>query len=242
MSESNQSNLKAPTRKAFHFPKGVDEAAAPAKGARAAVKKGTAAPADTGVTKAAKAEKAANAVKSSAVQVAVEASTKKSAAKKAADSKTVPKKGVAGKAAVDKTKGGKAAPGKASSGKSATDKAASGKATASGATAKKPAAPKAARAIAADAKSDVLNAGAAAGEKTKREKKEKVVRDSFTMPKSDYAKIATLKQKCLDEGIHVKKSELLRAGLALLDAVPAKRLVAAIAELEAVKTGRPANS
>ena len=78
--------------------------------------------------------------------------------------------------------------------------------------------------------------------KDKRAKKEKVVRDSFTMPKSDYAKIATLKQKCLDEGVHVKKSELLRAGLALLEAASAKRLVAVVADLEAVKTGRPANS
>ncbi len=114
--------------------------------------------------------------------------------------------------------------------------------TADKAAVKKPAAAKAASTVAADAKSDVPNTSAVASEKTKREKEEKVVRDSFTMPKSDYAKIAALKQKCLDEGVHVKKSELLRAGLALLDTASAKRLVAAIAELEAVKTGRPANS
>jgi hypothetical protein len=72
--------------------------------------------------------------------------------------------------------------------------------------------------------------------------KEKVVRDSFTMPKSDYAKIAELKQRCLDAGLSVKKSELLRAGLNLLAVSPAKRLIAAVQELEAVKTGRPAKS
>ena len=77
--------------------------------------------------------------------------------------------------------------------------------------------------------------------KVKRVKKEKVVRDSFTMPKSEYAKIATLKQKCQDNGVRVKKSELLRAALAMLDAAPDKRLVAAIKALETVKTGRPAN-
>jgi hypothetical protein len=56
-----------------------------------------------------------------------------------------------------------------------------------------------------------------AEQKAKRLKKEKVVRDSFTMPKSDYEKLAALKQKCLDAGVAVKKSELLRAGLLLLE-------------------------
>ncbi|HEY3596230.1 MAG TPA: hypothetical protein VGL08_01750 [Paraburkholderia sp.] len=79
-------------------------------------------------------------------------------------------------------------------------------------------------------------------EKARRPKKDKVVRDSFTMPKSDYEKIAELKQRCLEAGVSVKKSELLRAGLDLLIASSAKRLVATIAELDAVKTGRPARS
>jgi hypothetical protein len=78
--------------------------------------------------------------------------------------------------------------------------------------------------------------------KTKRARKEKVIRDSFTMPKSDYEKIAVLKQKCLEAGVPVKKSELLRAGLTLLEAIPVKRLMAAIAALETVKTGRPKQS
>jgi hypothetical protein len=76
--------------------------------------------------------------------------------------------------------------------------------------------------------------------KEKRAKKEKVVRDSFTMPKADYDRIATLKQRCLEAGVSVKKSELLRAGLQLLEASSAQRLAAAIAALETVKTGRPA--
>jgi hypothetical protein len=77
--------------------------------------------------------------------------------------------------------------------------------------------------------------------KGKRPKKEKVVRDSFTMPKSDYAKIASLKQKCHENGVRVKKSELLRAALAMLDAAPAEQLLATVKELETVKTGRPSN-
>ncbi|GLU34340.1 hypothetical protein Busp01_41820 [Trinickia caryophylli] len=79
-------------------------------------------------------------------------------------------------------------------------------------------------------------------EKPKRAKKEKVVRDSFTMPKSDYERIAKLKQKCLDAGVAVKKGELLRAGLQALDAIPIKRLLAAVSSVETVKTGRPAKS
>ncbi|WP_375507422.1 hypothetical protein [uncultured Caballeronia sp.] len=79
-------------------------------------------------------------------------------------------------------------------------------------------------------------------EKPKRAKKEKVVRDSFTMPKSDYDKIAALKQKCLANGVHVKKGELLRAGLLILEAANIEQLTAAVAAVETVKTGRPVKS
>lgn len=78
--------------------------------------------------------------------------------------------------------------------------------------------------------------------KAKRAKKEKVVRDSFTMPKSDYEKIAALKLKCQEGGVAVKKSELLRAGLQMLEAASPKRLLAAVSAVEQVKTGRPAKS
>ena len=83
---------------------------------------------------------------------------------------------------------------------------------------------------------------AAGTAKAKRAKKDKVIRDSFTMPKADYERIAQLKRKCLEAGVAVKKSELLRAGLQLLDSASSRRLVAAISALEAVKTGRPASS
>jgi hypothetical protein len=76
-------------------------------------------------------------------------------------------------------------------------------------------------------------------EKAKRNKKEKVVRDSFTMPKSDYEKIAALKQKCLSNGVHVKKGELLRAGLLILEKATVEQLIGAVGAVETVKTGRP---
>jgi len=95
---------------------------------------------------------------------------------------------------------------------------------------------------AAAAVAEATPADAAPEEKSKRAKKEKVVRDSFTMPKSDYAKIAHLKEACLEAGISVKKSELLRAGLLLLASVPIKQLLSAVSAVETVKTGRPAKS
>ena len=67
----------------------------------------------------------------------------------------------------------------------------------------------------------------------------KVVRDSFTMPQSDYAKIGELKQLCIKNGLHVKKSELLRAGLQALGKMSATQLKSVMSGLEQIKTGRP---
>lgn len=69
--------------------------------------------------------------------------------------------------------------------------------------------------------------------------KKKVVRDSFTMPQDDYAMLAALKQSCLKTGLHVKKSELLRAGLHALGKLTAAQLKSAVGKLEQIKTGRP---
>ncbi len=73
----------------------------------------------------------------------------------------------------------------------------------------------------------------------KAENKVKVVRDSFTMPQADYALISALKQKALKAGVHVKKSELLRAGLQALDRLSVGQLRRHVADLEKIKTGRP---
>ncbi len=66
-----------------------------------------------------------------------------------------------------------------------------------------------------------------------------MVRDSFTMPQADYDLIAALKEKTLKAGLHVKKSELLRAGLIALDKLNAAQLKRAMTGLEKIKTGRP---
>jgi hypothetical protein len=79
--------------------------------------------------------------------------------------------------------------------------------------------------------------------KLKKEKKPeikvKVVRDSFTMPQTDYELIAEVKQKALKAGLHVKKSELLRASLQTLSKLSVVQLKRAISGLEKIKTGRP---
>lgn len=66
-----------------------------------------------------------------------------------------------------------------------------------------------------------------------------LVRDSFTMPEQEYAVLAEVKGACLRAGIDVKKSELLRIGVALLGQVDIATLKAVLAALPQLKTGRP---
>jgi len=68
---------------------------------------------------------------------------------------------------------------------------------------------------------------------------DKVIRASFTMPQSDYAKIVELKQACLKEGIQVKKSELIRVGLHALCKLSSAQLKKEIAQIARIKVGRP---
>ena len=88
-------------------------------------------------------------------------------------------------------------------------------------------------------KSAVKAAPQPAMKKAKKEHKVKVVRDSFTMPQSEYQKIAEIKAACLKAKMHVKKSEVLRAGLKLLAELNATKLTQVLNNLEKIKTGRP---
>jgi hypothetical protein len=69
--------------------------------------------------------------------------------------------------------------------------------------------------------------------------KPKLVRDSFTMPRGDFALIAVLKDRALGFKRPAKKSELLRAGLHALAALDDAQLQAALDELTPLKAGRP---
>jgi len=69
--------------------------------------------------------------------------------------------------------------------------------------------------------------------------KAKVIRDSFSFPEEDYLKISALKKACLAAGIHIKKGEILRAGLHLLTQLNLDELKQAVEQVEKVQTGRP---
>lgn len=75
--------------------------------------------------------------------------------------------------------------------------------------------------------------------KDAKAKKPKLVRDSFTIPKDEYAVIETLKQRATALGQPVKKSELLRAGLKVLALLSDSALRSAIQAVPSIKTGRP---
>jgi len=77
---------------------------------------------------------------------------------------------------------------------------------------------------------------AAAAPKTKA----KLVRDSFTIPKAEYAVLGELKQRATTLQRHAKKGELLRAGIALLSTLSDKAFLAALDAVPSLKTGRPA--
>lgn len=74
-------------------------------------------------------------------------------------------------------------------------------------------------------------------EKTSKPKKMKLLRDTFTMPENEYAQLTDLKKRCVQAGVQVKKSELLRAGLLGLLALPESAVIDAIAKLKKPEFG-----
>ena len=77
-------------------------------------------------------------------------------------------------------------------------------------------------------------------EKAPKARKQKLVRDSYAMPEAEYGRIGELKKRMAALGCEVKKSELLRGGLAALAALDDTALKAMMATVERIKTGRPA--
>lgn len=95
---------------------------------------------------------------------------------------------------------------------------------------------------AAPAAAPATPAAAAPAAVEAKPKKPKLVRDSFTVPKDEYAAIDGLKLRAAQQGHVVKKSELLRAGLKLLSSLDDKQLMAALQAVPSIKTGRPAKT
>lgn len=90
------------------------------------------------------------------------------------------------------------------------------------------------------AKAPVVKKQAAAPAKPLKDKKVKVVRDSFTIPKTELIQIVEMKKRALTLGVGVKKSELIRAGLSALAGMNDAAFKKAIASVPTIKTGRPA--
>lgn len=85
-----------------------------------------------------------------------------------------------------------------------------------------------------------VNKAPAVKSKTAKEKKVKVVRDSFTIPKPEFMQIAEMKKRAMTLGVEVKKSELIRAGLQLISGLQDTAFKKALAAVPTLKTGRPA--
>lgn len=75
--------------------------------------------------------------------------------------------------------------------------------------------------------------------KEKKSPKAKLVRDSFTMPEQEYAVLGQVKKACIKAGFEVKKSELLRIGVALISQLDMATLQRVLDSLPQLKTGRP---
>ncbi|QGZ43325.1 hypothetical protein GO485_26240 [Pseudoduganella flava] len=123
-------------------------------------------------------------------------------------------------------------------------------AKAAGKAAEKPAAKPAAKAGAKPAAKPATKAAAKPAKAAKpvekatdilkeKPRKERLVRDSFTMPEAEYAVLGQVKKACLKAGFEIKKSELLRIGVALISQIDMATLQNVLASLPQLKTGRP---
>jgi hypothetical protein len=73
------------------------------------------------------------------------------------------------------------------------------------------------------------------------ERKQKTIRDSFTMPEEDAKLLGVLQERCLTAlSLATNKSELIRAGLHALMQMDDVDLKQVLDGLEKIKTGRPA--
>jgi len=91
----------------------------------------------------------------------------------------------------------------------------------------------------AKSRTETAPAAAPAPAKPAKAHKPKLMRDSFTIPKDEYAVLEALKSRALELGQHVHKSELLRAGIQALGAMNDGTFLKAVGAVPTLKTGRP---
>jgi hypothetical protein len=97
-------------------------------------------------------------------------------------------------------------------------------------------------AVAITAPQTAANLVVAADTKPAKDKKPKMVRDSVTIPKAEYAVLEAMKQRAAQLKVTVKKTELIRAGMKHLATLPDAVFLAAIAAVPSLKTGRPSKA
>jgi hypothetical protein len=77
---------------------------------------------------------------------------------------------------------------------------------------------------------------------TTRPEKQRLVRDSFTIPKLEYQILVDTKKSLIKSGVEVRKTELIRVGLLLIGKTSAAVLKKHLASLQKLKSGRPKKS
>lgn len=75
--------------------------------------------------------------------------------------------------------------------------------------------------------------------KTVKLVKTKLIRDSFAFPETEYASLVAVKKACLKAGIEIKKTELIRIGIALVSNLTTAKIKSAKAKLTPISAGRP---
>ena len=69
-----------------------------------------------------------------------------------------------------------------------------------------------------------------------------MVRDSISIPKTEYVVLEEMKLRSGKLGVAVKKTELIRAGIKALAALGDMAFLGAVRAVPSLKTGRPAKS
>lgn len=80
---------------------------------------------------------------------------------------------------------------------------------------------------------------ASAETKPVKDKKIKMVRDSISIPKTEYVVLEAMKLRAAKLATPVKKTELIRAGIKALSGLPDAAFLAALRAVPSLKTGRP---
>jgi hypothetical protein len=78
--------------------------------------------------------------------------------------------------------------------------------------------------------------------KESKEKKIKLVRDSISLPKTEFLVLGEMKIRAGKLGVEVKKTELIRADIKMLTTSTNTVFAAAIRAVPNIKTGRPGKS